>query len=250
VGITVYVFDERVALTHGEAQVDYSDWIRGEIDAAPKDGGWNKPKSSSLLLRKWFEDMRKSFPLLRDAHPDDSYGTEYCFYKNVIETIFASSVGEEGILQAWRLAGKYGVRLLVGDELLPRTAPKGERDFHISVLDGRRLAPASIVPNMCFIVFDPDVEHVAPKKARTWILERLEAGPWSKDRSTLMGDRLRQWAAQFAVRNLDGLISEMRFYRDIIFTRVDKKNDNAMLSPVMELSHKLDLPFKTFVDLD
>ena len=245
-GITVYVFDERVAL----AQVDCSDWIRGEIDAALKDGGWDKPKSSSPRLRKWFDNMRKSFPLMIDADPDDSFGTEYSFYKNLIEMVFASSVGEEGILQAWRLAEKHGLRLLVGDELLPRTAPKGERDLHISVLDGRNRAPSGMVRSICYVVFDPDIDHVAPSSAKTWVLERLRAGPWSKDQSILMGDRLKQWAAQFAARNLDGLILELRFYHDLIFIRVADKNATKMFSPTMDLSHKIGLPVKVFADIE
>ena len=162
--------------------------------------------------------------------------------------IFAGSVGEEGVLQAWRLAEKHGVRLLAGEELLPRTAPKGKRDFHISVLDGIRPTPG-IAPNVCFVVFDPDIAHVAPGKARTWILERLEAEPWSKDQSILTGDRLRRWIDQFAARNLDTLVSEMRFYRDLIFIRVDRKNGSSMISATMELSHKLNLPFEVYMDL-
>jgi hypothetical protein len=243
VGIRAFVFDERAAL----AQADYCDWIVREIKGAPKDN-WHKPESSSPRLRKWFDDMRRSFPLIGDADPDDPYGTEYCFYCNVIDVIFAGSVGEEGVLQAWRLAGKHDLRLLVGEELLPRKAPKGKRNFHISVLDGGRPIPG-IAPNMCFVVFDPDIAHVAPGKARTWILERLEAEPWSKDQSILTGDKLRRWIDLFAARNLDPLVSEMRFYRDLIFIRVDRKNDSSMLSPTMELSHKLNLPFEVYVDL-
>src|SRR5258708_31382932 len=117
--------------------------------AAPKDG-WDKPESSSHRLRKWFDDMRKAFP--REAHPDYTYGTEYCFYRNVIDVIFASSVGEEGVLEAWRLAEKHGLRLLVGDELLPRAASREKRDFYISVLDGPKPKPG-VSPNFCFVVF-------------------------------------------------------------------------------------------------
>lgn len=245
-GIIVYVFDERVA----SAQADHFDWIKREIDAAPK-YTWEKPRSSSPRLRKWFEDMRKSFPLLGDAHPDDSFGTEYCFYRNVIDVGFVSSVGEQGVLQAWRLAEKHGLRVLAGHELLPPAAPTGEEDFHnfhISVLDGAKPAPG-IVPNICFVVFDPDIEHVAPKKARTWVLERLEAGPWSENQSILTSDRLRRWSDQFAIRNLDALIVGTRFYRDLIFIRVDRRNASSMISPVMSLSHQFDLPFKVYADL-
>ena len=165
-GITVFVFDERAA----PGQIDYSDWIWRELESAPK-RGWNKPTTASPRLQKWFGDMRKSFPLIGD--PDDSFVTEYCFYKNVIDVVFASSVGEEGITQAWMLADRHGLRLLVGDELLPRAAPEGKRDFHISVLDGARPKPG-VVPNICFVAFDPDIEHVAPKKARASVLERVK----------------------------------------------------------------------------
>jgi hypothetical protein len=144
VGITAFVFDERAALGHA----DYRDWIRREIETA-RETAWDEPESSSARLRKWFDEMRSSFPLIGDAHPDDPFGTEYCFFRNVIDVGFASSVGEKGVLQAWRLAEKHGLRLLVGDELLPPTAPQGKRDVHISVLDGRRPDSPEVAPNVC-----------------------------------------------------------------------------------------------------
>lgn len=242
-GITVFVFDKRVAM----AQANYGDWVGSEIAAAPKDA-WDKSESSSPRLRKWFDDMRRSFPLIRMTDPDDPYGTEYCFYRNVIDVIFASSVGEEGILKAWRLAEKHGLRLLVGDELLPRTAPRGERDFHISVLDGRKPNKPGVSSNFCFVVFDPELAHVSPSKAKQWVLEQIETGTWSKDRS-MIGDRLRQWDDELAARNLDPLISEMRFYRELIFIRVAKKNGSSMVSPIMELSHKFGLPLQVYENL-
>jgi hypothetical protein len=243
-GITVFVFDKRVTT----AQANYGDWVGNEIAAAPK-GARDKPESSSPRLRKWFDDMHKSFPLIGMTEPDDPYGTEYCFYRNVIDVIFARSVGEEGVLKAWRLAEKHGLRLLVGDELLPRTAPRGERDFHISVLDGRKADKPGVSSNICFVVFDPELAHVSPCKARNWVLEQLETRTWSKDQSILTGDRLRQWNDRLAARNLDPLISEMRFYRELIFIRVAKKNSNSMVSPIMELSHKLGLPFQVYGNL-
>ena len=235
------MFDERVAL----AQADYDEWVASEIAAAPKHG-WDKPDSSSHRLRKWFDDMRKTFP--REAHPDDPYGTEYCFYRNVIDVIFASSVGEEGVLEAWRLADKHGLRLLVGDALLPRAAPKGTRDVHISVLDGPKPKPG-VVPNFCFVVVDPEFAHVTPGNVRKRVVEKLETEPWAQDQSVLMGDRLRQWNDRFAARNLDPLISEMRFYRDLILVRVDRKNGSSMISQMMELAHKAGLPLEVYVDL-
>jgi hypothetical protein len=238
VGISVFVFDAALA------KEDYRDWISREIEATRN--GQDRPRSSRL--RKWFEDMRASFPLIGDAHSDDPFGTEYCFHRNVIDVIFAGSVGEEGVLQSWRLAEKYGLRLMVGDQLLPPTAPKGKRDFQISVLNGRTLEPSSAAPDVCFVVFDPDISHVAPRQARTWVLGRLEAEAWSKDQSVLAGDRLRQWVDEFAARNLGRLVSELRFYRELIFIRVDSKKASSMISPTMELSHKLSLPFEIYVD--
>src|SRR5260370_16653848 len=109
------------------SQADYSEWVESEIMAAPKDG-WDKPESSSHRLRKWFDDMRKTFP--REAHPDDPYGTEYCFYENVIDVIFASSVGEDGVLEAWRHPANHGARLLAGLHLVHPTAPQATPHFH------------------------------------------------------------------------------------------------------------------------
>lgn len=240
-GIRIFVFGERPELAHA----DYGKWAESEIRAAPKDG-WDKRESSSPLLRKWFDDMRKTFP--REAHPDDPYGTEYCFYRNIIDVIFASSVGEQGVLEAWRLADKHGLRLLVGGELLPRAAPRGNRNFHISVLDGPKPKPG-VVPNFCFIVFDPELAHVTPGNARKRVVEKLETQPWTNEQSILMGDRLRKWSDQFAALNLYKLISEMRFYRDLIFIRVDRRNGSSMISPMMELSHKLGLPLEVYIDL-
>jgi len=245
VGVAIYVFDDRAAPT----QLDRREWIKREVEVAPK-YGYDSPKTSSPRLRRWFEDMRNSFPLIGDAHPDDPFGTEYCFFGNVIDANFASSVGEQGILEAWRIAEKHGLRLLAGDELLPQKAPKGGRDFHIAVLDGRKPDTPGLAPNMCFVVFDPDISHVAPKEARTWVLQRLKAGPWSKDQSILTEGRLKECADQFATRSLDGLVLEMRFYRELIFIRVDKKNGGAMLAPTIEISRKHDLPFEVFVNLD
>lgn len=243
-GVRIFVFDQRAA----PMQVDYRDWIEHEAPPA-SNADWNRPEASSPWLRKWFDDMRSSFPLIGEARPDDPHGTEYCFFENVTDVIFASSVARKGILLAWRLAEKHGLRILIGEELLAQTAPKDDRDFRVSVLDGRRSNKPGVAPNVCFVVFDPDIAHVAPSKARAWALERLETAPWSKERSVLSGDRLGQWINEFAARNLEPSISEMRFYRDLIFIRVDRKAGSLMISPTMELSHKLDLPFEVYVDL-
>ncbi|MCJ9704042.1 MULTISPECIES: hypothetical protein [unclassified Bradyrhizobium] len=243
-GIRAFVFDERAAPEH----VDYHDWIQREIEGDPR-GDWSKPETSSPPLRKWFDDMRSSFPLIGDAHPDDAFGTEYGFYKNAIDVVFASSVGEEAVLRAWKLADKHGLRLSVGGELLPRKAPKTSSDFHVTALHGSRPDTLRAVLDVCFVVFDPDIAHVAPSGARMWVLEQLQAAPWSKDRSILTGDRLRRWLDQYESRNLDELVSEMRFYRDLIFMRVEKRNSSSMVSPTMELAHKFSLPLEIYVDI-
>ncbi|QIP10180.1 hypothetical protein [Bradyrhizobium symbiodeficiens] len=243
-GVSIFVFDQSAA----PEQADYRDWIERESQPAPN-ADRNRPESSSPCLRKWFDDMRSSFPLIGDAPPDDPHGTQYCFFENVTDAIFASSIAREGVLLAWRLAEKHGLRVLIGDELLAPTAPKDDRDFHVAVLDGRRSNKPGITPNVCFVVFDPDIEHVAPSKARAWALERLGAGLWSKDRAIVAGDRLGPWIDQFASRNLEASISEMRFYRDLIFIRVDRKASSLLISPTMELSHQLGLPFEVYVDL-
>jgi len=41
----------------------------------------------------------------------------------------------------------------------------------------------------------------------------------------------------------------LRFYRDLIFIRVDKKNGSLMIGPVMNLSHRIALPFEVYVDM-
>ncbi|KRR23306.1 hypothetical protein CQ14_32300 [Bradyrhizobium lablabi] len=243
-GITVFVFDKRVA----KAQADYGDWVGSEIAAAPKNC-WDKPESSSPRLRKWFGDMCKTFPLIGETDPDDSYGTEYCFYRNVIDVVFASSIGEEGVRKAWKLAEKHGLRILIGDELLPAAAPRGKQHFHIPVLHGPKPDKPGVSPNICFVVFDPELTRVSPSTARKWALDQVETGAWSNDQSFPLGDRLSEWNDQLAARNLDSLISEMRFYRELIFVRVDQKNASSMVAPIMELSHRLGLPLQIYQNL-
>ena len=67
---------------------------------------------------------------------------------------FAGSVSEEGVVTAWGLAQKCGLRISVGDELLPRAAPEGERHVWITVLDGRK-TPGVDTPNICLAILDP-----------------------------------------------------------------------------------------------
>jgi hypothetical protein len=244
VGVSVFVFEERAASEPSGPR----GWIEREIRTASKVGR-DTPKSSSPRLAQWFDDMRSSFPPIQDAHPDDATGTEYCFYENVIDVIFATSVGEQGVLRAWQLAEKHGLRISFGDEVLPRTAPADE-EYHLPGLHGRPPSKPGALPNVCFVVFDPDVTGVAPREARTWALRRLQAGPCSEEPAVLTSNRMRRWMDQYAIRKLDALVSEIRFYDDLVFIRVSRNNSASMVSPIMELSHALNLPFEVFTDID
>ncbi len=236
-GVSVCVFEECDA---SEAS-DPRTWIEREIKRAST-VGQDKPELPSPRLQKWLEDMRSSFPLIGDAHPDDANGTEYCCYRNVIDVTFATSVGEQGIFRAWQLADKHGLRVAFGGDVLPRAAP-AEEDFHLPGLHGQ-------ASHVCFIVFDPDLERTSPRDARAWARQRLEAGPSDERPSILRSKRLKQWMDGYESRKLDGLISQMRFCGDLIFIRVSRKNSASMISPIMELSHALDLPFQVYTDID
>jgi hypothetical protein len=235
-GVSVFVFEERVA---SEGSVPRS-WIEREIKRVSK-LGQATPELSSPRLQKWLEDMRSSFPLIGDAHSDDANGTDCC-YRNVIDVTFATSVGAQGVFRAWQLAEKHGLRVAFGDDVLPRAAP-AEENFHLPGLHGQ-------ASHVCFIVFDPDLERVSPRDARNWARQRLEAGPSDEEPSILRSKRLKRWMDGFETRKLDALISQMRFSDDLIFIRVSRKNSASMISPIMELSHALDLPFQVYTDID
>jgi hypothetical protein len=192
-------------------------------------------------LQKWFEDMRNSFPLIGDAHPDDANGTEYCFHRNAIDVTFATSVGEQGVFRAWQLAEKHGLRVAFGDDVLPRVVPV-EEDFHLPGLHGQ-------ASDVCFIVFDPDAKRVVPRNARVWARQRLEAGPGDESPSILSSKPLKRWMDQYESRKLDALVSQMRFCDDLIFIRVSRKNSASMISPIMEMSHAFGLPFEVYTDI-
>jgi hypothetical protein len=193
--------------------------------------------------------MQRTFPLLKDAHPDDPHGAEYCFYTNVIDVTFAGSVGEEGVVTAWKIADKYGLRVLVGDELLPRAAPTGERNFHISVLDGRKPSKDGIKPNIAFVVFDPQLTSSSSNDIKQWTLDQLALANWSADSSILGGDLLKQWNGEFTRFGLGSMSIEAKFFREFIFIRIDKKDVSTMVSATMKLSHKLHLPLFFFENL-
>jgi hypothetical protein len=103
------------------------------------------------------------------ADPDDPYGTEYCFYRKVIDVIFASSVGEEGVLKAWSLAEKAWFAPPGWRRATTSHSAERRTDFHISVLDGRKPDEPGVSPNVCFVVFDPELTHVWPSKAKKWV---------------------------------------------------------------------------------
>lgn len=236
-GVSVFIFEERAA----SKASDPRRWIERETKRVST-VGQDKPELSSRRLQKWLEDMRSSFPLIGDAHPDDANGTEYCFYRNVIDVTFATSVGAQGVFRAWQLAEKHGLRVAFGDDVLPRAAP-AEEDFHLPGLHGQ-------ASHVCFIVFDPDLKRVSPRDARNWARRRLEAGLSDEGPSILRSERLKQWMDGYETRKLHALISEMRFCDDVIFIRVSRKYSASMISPIMELSHALDLPFQVYTDID
>lgn len=233
-GISAIVFEERAAPADGELW----DWIRAQRATEPH-GEWQRPETSSNILKLWFGEMRESFPLIQDADPDDLRGTEYCFYKNFVEIVFAGSVGEEGVVTAWKLACKHGLRMMVGDELLPRSAPEGERQVHITALDGSKArAEATGRRNVCIAILDP---AFAPASGtRQWVLDQLDVEAGSDDPSSIMAsDRLKQWNDEFGALELSPVHIETKFFRRFILLRV-RPNDLGNVAPAaIELAKRV-----------
>jgi len=242
-GIRCFIFDEGATSLDG----DYATWIRSQISAAPK-GSWQRPEALSSALNNWFGEICREFPLLKDADPDDPHGSEYCFYPSVIDVIFAGSVGEEGVVTAWKLAAKYGLRIVVGDELLPAVAPTGERTTHISVLDGRKCSRKSdFGPNVCIVVLDTKFVPFGDKKQ--WVLEQLEMADWDVSASILETGPLKQWNDEFMLLGLESISLEMKFFRTFIFSRFKAKDIERVVPKAMMLSRKFHLPILFFENL-
>ena len=242
-GYPHFCFDKCAPSTKGDLGL----WIEAQISKAPK-GSWQKPETSSAVLASWFEEIRQTFSSLKDAEPDDLYGTEYNFYEHVIDAAFAGPVGEEGVVLAWKLADKFGLRIMVGDELLPPSAPAGKRNFHITALDGPE-NPKSLhgVTNLCIAVIDP---QFAPQgDLKKWVVEQLSDAEGSKDSSTIETNRLRQWNDDFALRSADAKFDDVRFFRALVFARFQQGEMEKIVPVAMELSRKYRLPLLFFENM-
>jgi len=242
-GISTVVFDERVAPADGEVW----DWIRAQREAAPV-GAWQRPETSLGILNSWFREMRESFPLIQDADPDDLHGTEYCFYQNFVEVVFAGPVGEEGVITAWKLAYKHGLRILVGDELLPRVPSEGEKRIHISVLDGSKTrAEATGRRNACIGILDPAFAPAGD--AKQWVLDQLDVEAGSDDPSIVGSDRLKRWKDEFRALDLSHIPRETKFFREFILLRIRPKDLNTVIPELIELGKRLRVGLALFENL-
>jgi hypothetical protein len=244
-GIGVVVFEERSAPIDG----DLIAWIRAQRKAE-LEGEWQSTETSSIVLNSWFNEMRETFPSLPDADPDNSRGTDYNFYKHFVQMDIAGSVGEEGVITAWKLADKYGLRILVGGELLPRSAPQGERRVHITVLDGGRVGTQSTGgPIVSIVILDP---AYAPFLATNqWVRNQLDVEEGSDDRSSIIAsDPLKQWNDEFTTLHLGCVHIGMRFFRKFTLLRTRPKDLHSVAPAAIELATKLHLGLLFFEDLD
>jgi hypothetical protein len=194
------------------------------------------------VLNSWFDEMRKTFPPLGEADSDDRRGTNYTFHKNFIWMIFAGSVSEDGVVTAWKLAQKYGLRIAAGDELLPREAPEGERHVWITVLDGRK-NPDVDTPNICIAILDP---AFAPSSdARGWVLKQLNEAATDDASSSL----LRQWDDEFKALDVSNLVIETRHFQGFILLRFRPKDVHRISRAALKLCKRLYLGLAFFENL-
>src|SRR5262249_17756046 len=224
-------FEERPAPIDG----DLGPWLAAQRSAQPK-GESAKPETSSNVLNAWFREMREKFPPLANADPDDLRGTDYTFYKHFIYVVFAGPVSEEGVIAAWKLADKYGLRMSVGDELLPPSAPKGERHIHITALDGRKTCGQSTVaPNVCIAILDPAFAPASGTKR--WVLDQLEDG--SGDTPLIASGRLKQWIDEFKALNLSDAYMETKLFQKLIVLGFHPRDLGKVAPAAMDLAIKL-----------
>jgi hypothetical protein len=240
VGISAVVFDEQAAPIDG----NLSAWFKAERAAAPK-GAWQRPKTSSNVLNSWFSEMRETFPSLYNSDPEDLHGTDYSFYKHFVRIDFAGPVGEEGVVRAWKLASKHGLRILAGDELLPRSAPEGERRIHITVLDGGKArAQSTGPPNICIAVLDP--EFAPASGAKQWIIDQLDVEEGS-DNPIMESGRLKQWNDEFTVS--DSSCVHSKFYHKFILLRFRPNDLDRIAAAAIELAKRFHLGLLFFENL-
>jgi hypothetical protein len=240
VGISAVVFDEQAA----PIDENLSAWFRAERAAASK-GEWQGAETSSNVLNSWFSEMRETFPALYEADPEDLHGTDYSFYKHFVYIDFAGPVGEEGVVTAWKLASKHGLRILAGDELLPRLAPEGERRVHITMLDGGKArAQSTGLPNVCIAVLDP--EFAPASGARQWIPDQLDVEEGSDDPIMASG-RLKQWNDEFTVFDLSFV--HVKFYRKFILLRIRPNDLDRIAAAAIELAKRFHIGLLFFENL-
>jgi len=241
-GIGVFVFEEDAAPARG----DLPAWISAQLadESKAERPGLGMP---SKALNFWFTEMRETFPTLSDADPGDLRGTDYSFRKHFVYMEFAGPIGEEGIIAAWSLAEKYGLRILVGDELLPRSAPKGERKIHISVLDGRKSPSQSDgTRNTNIAVVDP--AFVSAYGMRQWVLDQLALKEGRNTlQPTLPSESLRQWSDEFIALDLNGV--QILCFEKFILLRFPATDFDRINKAALELATRLHLGLLAFDDL-
>ncbi len=240
-GFVVVVFEERAAPIDG----DLGAWMAAQRAVQPK-GESLKPETSSDVLNSWFRQMRETFPPLADADPDDLRGTDYTFYKHFIYMVFAGPVSEDGVMAAWKLACRHGLRVLVGDELLPPSAPEGERDVHISALDGRK-TQSTRAPNVCIAVLDPSFAPASSTKR--WVLDQLDGEEGGGDASILASELLKQWNDEFRALNLSSVPMETKFFQKLVLLRLRSKDLHKVAPAVSKLATRLRVGLVFFENL-
>jgi hypothetical protein len=248
-GVGAIVYEASVTPPEG----DVATWMEGQHAAQPR----RESRPSSVMLNSWFDEMRKTFRPLDEADPDDRWGTEYSFYKNFISMNFAGSVSEEGVVTAWKLAQKYGLRISVGDELLPREAPEGERHVWITVLDGRK-TPGVDTPNICIAILDPAFAPpsderrwpLLPSDERRWVLKQLcEVATGDTSSPTSASSLLRQWDDEFQALDASNSVLETRYFQGFILLRLRPKDAHRISSAAIKLCRRLYLGLALFENL-
>ena len=229
--VTVVVFEVSAAPKNG----DFKTWLRSRLEAESK-SDWHDPKASSHSLNSWFREMRESFPVIVEADPDDPRGTEYSFYKHFVRIDLAGSVAEEGVVTAWKIASKLGLRVLAGGDLLPTVAPKGKRKSHIAALDGVKAVNRPVTEARVGIaIVDP--ESAPMFNTKDWIYDQLYAERETSDPSILTSDRLRQWNGEFGELGL----ARPRLFKNFILLYVDPSDLDRVAPTVIKLAKRLRL---------
>ena len=236
--VTVVVFEEHAA----PKNEDLSTWLRNR-HAAESKGDWKNSKTSSNALNSWFNEMRDRFPPLVEARPDDSRGTDYSFYEHFVRVELAGSVSKEGVFTAWKIASELGLRILVGDELLPRFAPQDTKLIRIIALDGGGDRAGSVVAaNVIVAIVDPTIAPASDTKR--WVYDQLNAAHGTADPSILESDRLRQWNDEFGALGL----AETIIFKNFILLRLQTADLDAITATAIKLANRFRLGVSIFED--